>query len=148
MELSGRPERRRNDIMTKGARIKIVLVLLALAVFSAVVFSIPALRIRRFWFAYGCGVFAILWQIYAIIATDGKQDTKDRFFGFPTARLGLCYLILQVSASILEIALFLPPWAVLVINVLLFAFPVIGVITTRTVRKEIARQEAKQKTAS
>ena len=134
--------------MTKSSKIRIVLVVLALAAFSAVFFSIPALRIKRFWFAYGCGVFAILWQIYAILVTDGKENTKDRFFGFPTARLGLYYMILQTAASILEIALFLPPWAVLLINVLLLAFPIIGCITTRTLRKEIARQEAKQKEAS
>ena len=134
--------------MTKSSKIRIVLVVLALAAFSAVFFSIPALRIKRFWFAYGCGVFAILWQFYAILVTDGKENTKDRFFGFPTARLGLYYMILQTAASILEIALFLPPWAVLLINVLLLAFPIIGCITTRTLRKEIARQEAKQKEAS
>ena len=129
--------------MTKSSKIKIVLTVLALAAFTAVFFSIPALRIKRFWFAYGCGVLAILWQIYAIIATDGKKNTKDRFFGFPTLRLGLYYMVLQVAASILEVVLFLPPWAVLAINVLLLAFPFIGFITTRTVRKEIARQEAK-----
>ncbi len=133
--------------MTKGAKIKIVLTVLVLAAFTAVVFSIPALRIKRFWFAYGCGVIAILWQIYAILATDGKKDTPDRVYGFPTARLGICYLVIQTAASILEIALFLPPWAVLVINCLLFAFPVIGFITTRTLRKEIARQELKQENA-
>ena len=131
--------------MTKSSKIRIVLTVLALAAFTAVFFSIPALRIKRFWFAYGCGVFAILWQIYAIVATDGKKNTKDRFFGFPTVRLGLYYTILQVAASILEIALFLPPWAVLVINVLLLAFPFIGFITTRTLRKELARQAAKAK---
>ena len=131
--------------MTKSSKIRIVLTVLALAAFTAVFFSIPALRIKRFWFAYGCGVFAILWQIYAIVATDGKKDTKDRFFGFPTVRLGLYYMVLQVAASILEIALFLPPWAVLVINVLLLAFPFIGFITTRTLRKELARQAAKAK---
>ena len=131
--------------MTKSSKIRIVLVALALAAFTAVFFSIPALRIKRFWFAYGCGVFAILWQIYAIIVTDGKKDTKDRFYGFPTARLGLYYLVLQVTASILEIAIFPDPWVVLVINVLLLAFPFIGFITTRTLRKELARQAAKAK---
>ena len=55
--------------MTKSSKIRIALTVLALAAFTAVFFSIPALRIKRFWFAYGCGVFAILWQIYAIIVT-------------------------------------------------------------------------------
>ena len=131
--------------MTKSSKIRIVLTVLALAAFTAVFFSIPALRIKRFWFAYGCGVFAILWQIYAIVVTDGKKNTKEHYYGFPTARLGLYYMVLQVAASILEVSLFLPPWAVLVINVLLLAFPFIGFITTRTLRKELARQEAKAK---
>ena len=131
--------------MTKSSKIKIVLTVLALAAFTAVCFSIPAMRIKRFWFAYGCGVFAILWQIYAIIVTDGKQNTADHYYGYPTLRLGLYYLVLQVGASLLEIALFPAPWVVLVINVLLLAFPVIGFITTRTLRKELARQAAKAK---
>ena len=131
--------------MTKSSKIRIALTVLALAAFTAIFFSIPALRIKRFWFAYGCGVFAILWQIYAIVVTDGKKDTKDRYYGYPTARLGFCYLVLQVTASILEIAIFPAPWVVLVINVLLLAFPLIGFITTRTLRKELARQEAKAK---
>ncbi len=133
--------------MTKSSKIKIVLTVLALAAFTAVCFSIPAMRIKRFWLAYGCGVFAILWQVYAIFVTDGKQDTREHFYGYPTARLGLYYLVLQVAASILEIAIFPDPWVVLVINVLLLAFPVIGFITTRTLRKELARQEAKEKAA-
>ena len=131
--------------MTKSSKIKIVLTVLALAAFTAVFFSIPVYRIKRFWFAYGCGVFAILWQIYAIVVTDGKKNTRECYYGFPTARLGLYYMVLQVAASILEVALFLPPWAVLVINVLLLAFPVIGFITARTLRKELARQAAKEK---
>ena len=133
--------------MTKSSKIKIVLTVLALAAFTAVFFSIPVYRIKRFWFAYGCGVFAILWQIYAIVVTDGKKNTRECYYGFPTARLGLYYMVLQVAASILEVALFLPPWAVLVINVLLLAFPVIGFITARTLRKELARQAAKEKEA-
>ena len=54
-------------------------------------------------------------------------------------------MVLQVAASLLEVALFPSQWAVLVINVLLLAFPIIGFITTRTLRKELARQAAKAK---
>ena len=131
--------------MTKSSKVKIVLVALALAAFTAVCFGIPAMKIKRFWLAYGCGVFAILWQIYAIVVTDGKKNTKEHYYGFPTARLGLYYLVLQVTASILEIAIFPDPWVVLVINVLLLAFPFVGFITTRILRKELARQAAKAK---
>ena len=131
--------------MTKSSKIRIALTVLALAAFTAIFFSIPALRIKRFWFAYGCGVFAILWQIYAIAVTDGKKNTADRYYGYPTVRLGLYYMVLQVAASLLEVALFPSQWAVLVINVLLLAFPIIGFITTRTLRKELARQAAKAK---
>ena len=77
--------------------------------------------------------------------TDGKKNTADHYYGYPTARLGLYYMVLQVAASLLEVALFPSQWAVLVINVLLLAFPIIGFITTRTLRKELARQAAKAK---
>ncbi len=130
--------------MSKRGKIKILLTVLILIAFSVTVFAIPTLKAKRFWFAYLCGVFAILFQIYAIQASDGMRDTKDRYFGLPVGRLSIYYLVLQLAASITEIATVMPTWAVLLINMLLFAFPVIGYITTQTVKRELARQEAKQ----
>ena len=131
--------------MTKSSKIRIVLTVLALAVFTVVCFSIPAMRIKRFWLAYGCGVLAVLFMAWALIVTAGKEDSRERYYGFPTVRMARYYLMLQGAASVIEITSDMGGWGMFAINLPLLAFPVIGFITTRTVMAEIARQDAKRK---
>ena len=134
--------------MTKDSRAKIFISVLILAVFSVIIFLIPIQRTGKFWFAYGCGAFAVLFQIYAIAATDGREDTKDRFYGFPVTRLALIYLALQLAVSIGGLLLNLSGWVIIVSGMLFLVFPILGFITTRTMQAEIARQEKKQQAAS
>ena len=133
--------------MTKNASRGIIIFVILLAVFSTIAFVIPFPKNGVFWIAYLFGVFAILFQIYIFKSSFGKQDARSRFYGFPIARLGIYYLIIQMIASIAEIALatFLPAWVVIVINLLILAFALIGCITTETMRDEIARQDEKLK---
>ena len=130
--------------MTKKSRVKMILTVLILIAFSAIVFWIPNSRTNKFWFAYGCGVFAVLFQIYAIRATDGREDTKDRFYGFPVPRLASAYLALQLTVSIGGLLLDANGWLIIISGVLLASFPILGFITTRTLQAEIIRQEKKQ----
>ena len=133
--------------MTKKTVTRIVILAVLLALFSLLAFTSSIWRTKKFWLAYLCGVFAILFMVYALTATAGKEDTKQRFYGFPTVRLGRYYLMLQGIASVVEITTGMSGWGMLAINGPLLAFPVIGFITTRTVRSEIARQDAKRKKA-
>ena len=112
-----------------------------LAVFSVIAFVIPFPKNTVFWIAYACGIFAILFQLYIFRSSFGKTDARSRFYGFPIARLGIYYLVIQLIVSIIEISLskFLPTWAVILINVLILAVALIGCITTETMRDEIAR---------
>ena len=133
--------------MARKGTVRVVLTVLLLLVFSAYVFAQPVLRTRKFWFAYLCGVFAVFFQFYAINTVYGRKIEKGRFYGFPVSRLSIYYLLLQLTASTIEITSGMTGWGMLVINGLLFAFPIIGFITTRTVQAEIARQDAKRKPA-
>ena len=133
--------------MTKNTSRGIIMLAILLAVFSIIAFIIPFPKNTVFWVAYICGVFAILFQLYIFKSSFGKADARSRFYGFPIARLGIYYLVIQLIASIVEIALskFLPTWVVIIINVLILAFALIGCITTETMRDEIAVQDAKLK---
>ena len=133
--------------MKKNASRGIIIFAILLVVFSAIAFVIPFPKNGVFWIAYLCGVFAILFQIYIFKSSFGKEDARSRFYGFPIARLGIYYLVIQMIASIAEIALakVLPAWVVIIINLLILAFALIGCITTETMRDEIARQDAKLK---
>ena len=131
--------------MTKNTSRGIITLVIFLAVFSAIAFVIPFPKNTVFWIAYLCGVFAILFQLYIFRTSFGKADARSRFYGFPIARLGICYLVIQLIVSIAEIALsrFVPAWAAVVINVLILAAALIGCITTETMRDEIATQDTK-----
>ena len=133
--------------MAKNATKGIMLLVILLAVFSVIAFVIPFPKNTVFWIAYACGVFAILFQLYIFRSSFGKADARSRFYGFPIARLGIYYLVVQLAVSIIEIALskFLPTWVVIIINALILAVALIGCITTETMRDEIAAQDTKLK---
>ena len=76
--------------MAKKGMVRLTLTVLLLLVFSAYVLAQPVLRTRKFWFAFGCGVFAVLFQFYAISTVYGRKITKGRFYGFPVS---IAYLL-------------------------------------------------------
>ena len=124
----------------------IIVLALLLAVFSVVAFIIPFARTATFWLAYGFGAFALLFQLYifrSAAATNG--DAKSRFYGFPVARVGVIYLVAQLIASFIEMALakLLPAWVPLIVNLILLVAAFIGCITVETMRDEIVRQDGK-----
>ncbi len=133
--------------MSKNATRGIITLAVLFVVFTVIAFVIPFPKTTVFWIAYLCGVFAILFQIYIFKSSFGNEDARSRFYGFPIARLGIIYLVIQLIASIAEIALakFIPAWIVIVINVLILAFALIGCITAETMRDEIAKQDGKLK---
>ena len=133
--------------MTRNASRGIITLVILLVAFSVIAFVIPFPKNTVFWIAYVCGIIAILFQIYIFKSSFGKSEARSRFYGFPIARLGLYYLVIQLVVSIIEIALskFIPVWVVVLINVLILAVALIGCITTETMRDEIALQDVKLK---
>ncbi len=133
--------------MSKNTTRGIISLVILLAVFSAIAFVIPFEKTTVFWIAYFCGVLAILFQVYIFYSSFGKENARSRFYGFPIARLGIYYLVIQLAVSIAEIALakFIPAWVVIIINLIILAFALIGLITTETMRDEIVKQDNKLK---
>jgi len=129
--------------MTKKTVIRLILLIILLALFSLLAFTNPMRVTKKFWLAYGCGVLAVLFMAWALIVTAGKEDSRERYYGFPTVRMAWYYLLLQGAASVIEITSDMGGWGMFAINLPLLAFPVIGFITTRTVQAEIARKEKK-----
>ena len=86
--------------MTKNTTRGILMLVIVLAVFSAIAFVIPFPQNTVFWIAYACGIFAILFQLYIFKSSFGKEDARSRFYGFPIARLGIYYLVIQLIVSI------------------------------------------------
>lgn len=133
--------------MTKNTARGLITLSILLIVFSVIAFVIPFPKNTAFWIAYVCGIIAILFQLYIFKSSFSNADARSRFYGFPIARLGIYYLAVQLIVSIIEIALskFLPAWVVIIVNVLILAFALIGCITAETMRDEIAKQDVKLK---
>lgn len=133
--------------MNKNTTRGILTLVILLAVFSVIAFVIPFPKNTVFWIAYLFGVFAILFQAYIFKSSFGKESARSRFYGFPIARLGIYYLVTQLVFSIIEIALskIIPVWVVVILNLLILAFALIGCITTETMRDEIVQQDGKLK---
>ena len=90
----------------KNSTRSLVVIAIALVVFSVVAFAIPFAHTTAFWVAYGFGALAILFQLYIFKASHaGDGDAKSRFYGFPIARLGVYYLVAQLIVSVIEMAL-------------------------------------------
>ena len=129
----------------KNSTRSLIVIAIALVVFSVIAFAIPFAHTTAFWVAYGFGALAILFQLYIFkVSFAGDGDTKSRFYGFPIARLGVYYLVAQLIVSVIEMALskVIPTGVTVAVNVLLLALAVVGCITVDAMRDEIIRQDA------
>ena len=128
----------------KNSTRSLIIIAIALVVFSVVAFAIPFAHTTAFWVAYGFGALAILFQLYIFkVSFAGDGDAKSRFYDFPIARLGVYYLVAQLIVSVIEMALakVIPTGVAVAINVLLLALAVVGCITVDAMRDEIIRQD-------
>ena len=128
----------------KNSTRSLIIIAIELVVFSVIAFAIPFAHTTAFWVAYGFGALAILFQLYIFKASfAGDGDAKSRFYGFPIARLGVYYLVVQLIVSVIEMALarVIPTGGAVAINVLLLALAVVGCITVDAMRDEIIRQD-------
>ena len=136
--------------MTRKATGRIILIIILLAAFNVFAFTVPVLRTNGFRVAYVFGNFAILYQLYVVREICSRENADGQRPGLPLARLALYYLVIQLAVSVTQITMAASTSGrlALLINGLLFSFPVIGYITTKTVRRETARQKEKLKKAT
>ena len=134
--------------MSKNTKSGFLVLVLIVTVFSIIAFAVPFAKTPVFWLGYTFGMIAILFQAYIFrISFSGDGDAKSRFYGFPIARVGVYYLVVQLIFGLAEIVLasILPLWVAVIVNALLFALAVIGCVTTDAMRDEIIRQDGQLK---
>lgn len=126
-----------------------IILAIILVVFSIIAFVIPFSKTATFWIAYVFGVIAIAYQIYVFnIAFTNGEDAKSKFYGFPIAKIGAIYLIVQlvISLALICLAKIMPVWASIIINIIPIAVASIGCITADVMRDEIVQQDIQIKT--
>ena len=125
-----------------------VIIAIVLAVYLVLAFVIPFAKTAVFWFSLLFTVIAFAAQVYVLkIAFDKGEPVRSKFYGFPLARLGLIYAVVQIVVSFIFMALaaVCPGWVCLSVCVLLLAAAAVGLISAEIVRDEVERQDVQLK---
>lgn len=119
-----------------------------LVLYILVAFLIPFVHTATFWVSLvftliAFGVVGASFYIAFII----NPDAKSRFYGFPIAKIGAIYGLVQLIAGMLFMALaaLVPAWVAVLVYAIALGAAVIGLISAEAVAEEIHNQDAKLK---
>ena len=118
---------------------------IAFVLFNVIAFAVPTAKTATFWIAYVFTAVAFASQV-AIwkFAFKGADTLKTKFLGIPLISVGITYLIVQVIAFAVFMALPLTArWIAIVVCALILGIFAISLIGTETGREEINRVEEK-----
>ena len=119
-----------------------ILFTVLLAAYHALVFLVPLPKTTTFWIAYAFTLAAFAVAAASVFVSLGKPDAKSRFYGFPVARVGVIYLLVQFAVGLLIMLLHLIPWwLALLAEIILLCAAIIGLIGAHSVAEEVTRQE-------
>lgn len=119
-------------------------------VYNVIVFAVPFPKTPVFFLSWGFTMVSICAQIYVInVAFYQGEGVKSKFYGWPIARIGACYLASQLTLGLVfmavGIAVIVPLWLPLVLYVVLLGAAAVGMVSADAMRDEIARQDSKLK---
>lgn len=133
-----------NEKEKKGA---LVLALL-FVVYTLIVLAVPFAKGGMFWLTYLFTATAFGVQAYVFkLSFEKEAGAKSKFYGFPIARIGVLYLVVQILLGLVFMALaaVVPVWLALVLYLALLAAAAVGVIATDSIRDEVERQDTQLK---
>ena len=131
--------------MKKNKSMAYAVLAIAFVLFNVIAFAVPAAKTATFWIAYAFTSIAFASQI-AIwkFAFKGADTLKSKFLGIPLISVGITYLIVQIIAFGIFMALPLTAsWIAIVVCALILGISAICLIGTETGREEINRVEEK-----
>ena len=115
--------------------------------YNVIVWVLPVPKTTVFYLSYLFTLIAIISQIYVVKIAFYNEDVsvKSKFYGFPIEKIGYVYLSIQLVVGLvfMHLGKVLPEWIVIIVYVVLFAFFVIGTISTNAVREVIEEQDVK-----
>lgn len=133
--------------MRKNKGMAYAVLAIAFVLFNVIIFAVPTVKTVTFWVAYAFTAVAFASQIAIwIFAFKGTDTLKSKFLGIPLISVGITYLIVQIIAFAVFMALPLTAsWIAIVVCALILGISVICLIGTETGREEIKRVEEKVK---
>ena len=131
--------------MKKNKGMAYAVLAIAFVLFNVIAFAIPTAKTATFWIAYAFSIVAFASQIVIWkFAFKGADTLKSKFLGIPLISVGITYLIIQIIAFAVFMALPLAAsWIAIVVCVLILGISAICLIGTETGREEINRVEEK-----
>lgn len=88
--------------MSKGAKRLLFLSVIVLIIFTVICLLIPVLKNAVYWTAVAFMILAFLPMMFVVKSVfSAGSDSRSRFYGFPIARVGACYLVIQMIVSII-----------------------------------------------
>ena len=125
-----------------------VVAFVILSIYHLVAFVIPFARTAVFWISYGFTLTAfavVCTSIY--IAFMKNPDAKSRFYGFPIARIGVIYGVIQLAVSlvVMTFAKWISWWIPALVYALGLGAAVVGLVGVEAVVSEIQTQDVKLK---
>ena len=123
---------------------------IVLVVYNVIALAIPFPKNPVFFVSGVFTLIAIAAQIYVIRTSFYHEEgAKSKFYGFPIAKIGTLYLVVQMVLGLVFMALGLvvsvPVWISLVLYVVLLGAAAVGLISTEATRDEIMWQDRKLK---
>ena len=131
--------------MKKNKGMAYAVLAIAFVLSNVIAFSVPTVKSATFWVAYVFTAVAFASQI-AIwkFAFKGADTLKSKFLGIPLISVGITYLIVQIVAFAVFMALPLAAsWIAIVVCALILGISATCLIGTETSREEINRVEEK-----
>lgn len=119
-----------------------------LVLYILIAFLIPFVHTATFWISFLFTLVAfgvVVASVY--IAFIKNPDAKSKFYGFPIAKIGAIYGLVQLIAGILFMALaaYVPAWPAALVYAIALGAAVIGLISAEAVVEEIRVQDVKLK---
>ena len=117
------------------------------ALFNVLAFVIPTDKTKTFWVAYAFSVVAFVVQIILWSVAFGKKNTlKSKFLGIPVVQVGVIYLVIQIIAFAVFMAIpTLPVWSAVIVCAIILTLSVLFVVAGQAGANEINRVEEKIK---
>lgn len=120
---------------------------IALVLFSLIVFIAPIPKTGVFWLSYIFAVIALAAQLaFVYIAFGSGTSARSRFYGFPIFRIGIIYLVIQLILSLVFMLLgkWVPAWIPSILYIVILGLAAIGLIAADNVRDSVRVVEKKQ----
>ena len=131
--------------MKKNKGMAYAVLAIAFVLFNIIAFAVPTAKTTTFWIAYAFSVVAFASQIVIWkFAFKGADTLKSKFLGIPLISVWITYLIIQIIAFAVFMALPLTAsWIAIVVCALILGISATCLIGTETGREEINRVEEK-----